>query len=132
MSVSRSRDEDQHCRTRSGSQVLPPQDTKLRPWWSAHNAEHIGQRVMEEYERIGDRNYLVGKLGETALNTSRLGRPEEALEMVKNGRRIGSEGDITDRSTSTWPRRMREQGRANTPRPGPRSNPRGSGQREPE
>jgi hypothetical protein len=59
-------------------------------------AEHIGQRVIEEYERIGDRNYLVGKLGESALNTSRLGRPEEALEMVKNGRRIGSEGDITD------------------------------------
>jgi hypothetical protein len=39
---------------------------------------------------------LVGHLGETALNKSRLGRPEEALEIVANARRIGSEQDIAD------------------------------------
>jgi hypothetical protein len=59
-------------------------------------AVQIGQNVIEEYERIGDRNYLVGKLGETALNTSRLERPEEALEIVAKARRIGSEEDIGD------------------------------------
>ena len=35
-------------------------------------------------------------LGQTALNKSRLGRPEEALEIVANARRIGSEEDIAD------------------------------------
>ena len=58
--------------------------------------EQIEHRVIEEFERIGDRNYLVGHLGEAALNKSRLGRPEEALEIVENARRIGSEHDIAD------------------------------------
>ena len=58
--------------------------------------EQIEQRVIEEFERIGDRNYFVNWLGETALNKSRLGRPEEALEIVANARRIGSEEDIGD------------------------------------
>jgi hypothetical protein len=58
--------------------------------------EQIEQRVIEEYERIGDRNYLVNVLGQTALNKSRLGRPEEALEIVAKARRIGSEEDIGD------------------------------------
>jgi class 3 adenylate cyclase len=58
--------------------------------------EQIEQTVIEEYERIGDRNYLVNVLGQTALNKSRLGRPEEALEIVANARRIGSEEDIGD------------------------------------
>ena len=58
--------------------------------------EQIEQRTIEEFERIGDRNYFVNKLAETALNTSRLGRPEEALEIVAKARRIGSEEDIGD------------------------------------
>jgi class 3 adenylate cyclase len=58
--------------------------------------EQIKERIIEEYERIGDRNYLVNMLGETALNKSRLGRPEEALEMVANARRVGSQEDIAD------------------------------------
>ena len=58
--------------------------------------EQIEERIIEEFERIGDRNYLVNVLGEAALNKSRLGRPEEALEMVANARRIGSEEDIGD------------------------------------
>ena len=58
--------------------------------------EQIEEGVIEEYERIGDRNYLVALLGEAALNKSRLGRPEEALEIVANARRIGSEEDIGD------------------------------------
>jgi class 3 adenylate cyclase len=58
--------------------------------------EQIERRTIEELERIGDRNYLVNKLAETALNTSRLGRPEEALQIVAKARRIGSEQDIGD------------------------------------
>jgi hypothetical protein len=58
--------------------------------------EQIGQRVIEEFERIGDRNYFVSWLGETALNTSRLGRPQEALDILANARRIGSDEDIGD------------------------------------
>jgi hypothetical protein len=58
--------------------------------------EQIEQTVIEEYERIGDRNYLVNVLGQTALNKSRLGRPGEALEIVAKARRIGSEEDIGD------------------------------------
>ena len=84
-----------------------------------------------EYERIGDRNYLVNVFGQTALNKSRLGRPEEALEIVANARRIGREEDIGDQIRLDWPRRMRERGTASRPRPGRRSNPRGSRQREP-
>ena len=66
------------------------------PVW-CHDTSVLGieEEVIEEYERIGDRNYLVALLGETALNKSRLGRPEEALEIVAKARRIGSEEDIT-------------------------------------
>jgi hypothetical protein len=58
--------------------------------------EQIEEKMIEEFERVGDRNYLVNMLGEAALNKSRLGRPEQALEMVANARRIGSEEDIAD------------------------------------
>jgi class 3 adenylate cyclase len=59
-------------------------------------SEQIQQKIIEEFERIGDRNYLVNWLAEIGLNKSRLGRPQEALEIVANARRIGSEEDIAD------------------------------------
>jgi class 3 adenylate cyclase len=58
--------------------------------------EQIDHRIIKEYERIGDRKYLVNVLGQTALIKSRLGRADEALGMVANARRIGSTEDIAD------------------------------------
>jgi hypothetical protein len=91
----------------------------------------IEEGVIEEYEGIGDRNYLVALLGEAALNKSRLGRPEEALEIVANARRIGSVEDIGDQirldlAEAHARARHGEQTAARSC-----SNPRGSGQREP-
>jgi hypothetical protein len=58
--------------------------------------EQIEEKIIEELERVRDRNYLVNVLGEAALTKSRLERPEEALEMVASARRTGSEEDIAD------------------------------------
>jgi hypothetical protein len=58
--------------------------------------EQLEEKIIEEFERVGDRNYLVNVLGGAALNKSRLGRPEEALEMIENARRIGSKEDVGD------------------------------------
>jgi hypothetical protein len=100
--------------------------------------EQIMQGAIEELARIGDRNYVVNSLGGMALNKSRLGRPEEALEIVANARRIGSEEDIADQILLDLARRMRERGTASRPRPARHSEQAAarsllaSGQRKPE
>lgn len=80
--------------------------------------------------RVGQPLRLVGMLGETALTKSRLGRPEEALEIVANARRIGSEEDIGDQIHLDLEAHARaSRGEQAAARSSP--NPRGSGQREP-
>jgi hypothetical protein len=58
--------------------------------------ERLDREAIAELEGMGDRNYLVNAIATLALTTSRLGKPQEALEIVTRGRDIGNEEDVAD------------------------------------
>ena len=59
-------------------------------------AERIERDIIAEYERIGDRNYLINSMARWALTKSRLGEPDVALDIVAQAREIGSKEDVAD------------------------------------
>jgi hypothetical protein len=56
----------------------------------------ILQEIIAEYERLGDRSYLINFMAELALTESRLDHPDAALSLVAHGRSLASQADVAD------------------------------------
>jgi hypothetical protein len=58
---------------------------------------HIEEKIIEEFERVGDRNHLVNVLGEAALTKSRFGASRRGPRDCRERPVDRERGDIGDR-----------------------------------